>query len=181
MKHIMVLAVAILSLVVAVPITQADATNSTRNAAVSIKTTAKTSVIAKKTEAPAVVAPTPEPTPAPTPEPTPVPTPKPAPQPTRSYNATGQCTAYASLFAQYAWDSQTAMAICQAESGGNPNAVSPTDDYGLMQINHGLEIYGDKIYDPAFNISIAYSAKFANSGWRPWSVYNSGAYLRYMK
>ncbi len=94
--------------------------------------------------------------------------------------AGGNCESYRPLFAKYDWNVNTAMAIMQAESGCRPTAVSPTDDHGLMQINHGVEIYGQQIYDPAFNIAIAYSEKYEKGGWRHWSVYNSGAYLRYL-
>lgn len=125
---------------------------------------------------------TPPATPAPAPQPAPTPAPSPVvstPPPTVS-NAANPCSAYDNLFRQYAWDISVAEAICMAESRGNPNAVSPTDDHGLMQINHGLAIYGTAIYDPAFNIKIAFTAKYASSGWYPWTTFTSGSYLRYL-
>lgn len=94
--------------------------------------------------------------------------------------AGGNCESYRPLFEQYGWNVNTAMAIMQAESGCRPTAISPTDDHGLMQINHGVEIYGQGIYDPATNIRIAYTEKYLKGGWRHWSVYNSGAYLKYL-
>lgn len=87
---------------------------------------------------------------------------------------------YRALIAQYNWPVDTALAIMQAESGGNPNAVSPTNDYGLMQIHDGLQTYGPQIFDPAFNIAIAYNVKYRSRGFRPWSVYTSGKYLSYL-
>ena len=89
------------------------------------------------------------------------------------------CSSYAPTFSQYGWNVSVAMAICQAESSGNPNAVSTTDDYGLMQIHDGLALYGSKIFDPYFNISIAY-IKYQTQGWEAWSTYNSGAYAEYL-
>jgi len=90
------------------------------------------------------------------------------------------CASYAPLFEQYSWNVHTAVAICQAESQGNPNAISPTNDYGLMQINNGLALYGTAIYDPAFNIKIAYTVKYLNSGWLPWTTFTSQRYLKYL-
>jgi hypothetical protein len=94
-------------------------------------------------------------------------------------NYASGCSTYASDFEQYSWDSSIAMAICMAESGGNPDAVSPTNDYGLMQIHDGLDIYGTQIYDPSFNISIAYQ-KYVDQGWHAWTTYTTGAFERYM-
>lgn len=90
------------------------------------------------------------------------------------------CKSYAGLVGKYKWDTRIALAIMQAESGCNPNASSPTNDHGLMQINQGLGIYGKKIYDPAFNVKVAYETKYLRGGWGHWTVYNTGAYLRYM-
>lgn len=67
-----------------------------------------------------------------------------------------------------------------AESGGSAISKSRTNDHGLFQINKGYTWYGDKIYDPEFNISVAYNFYFKKRGWQPWSAYKSGAYLRYL-
>lgn len=96
------------------------------------------------------------------------------------------CQQYLPLVQQYNWDTSVAMAIMQAESSDSKgacdaNAVSATDDYGLFQINHGLEIYGTKIYDPSFNVSIAYNIKYLGNKWYPWTTYTSGVYLRYLR
>jgi soluble lytic murein transglycosylase-like protein len=62
----------------------------------------------------------------------------------------------------------TALSIMACESGGNPNAVSHTNDHGLFQINGGLQAYGEKIYNPEFNIKLAYTNYYATRGWQPW-------------
>jgi len=40
------------------------------------------------------------------------------------------------LVEKYDWPVNTALKIMSCESGGNPNALSRTNDRGLMQINH---------------------------------------------
>lgn len=99
-------------------------------------------------------------------------------QPAESY-ANG-CSTYDSLFRQYAWDARVAEAICVAESGGNPYAVSNprlnydgVSDYGLMQI------HGEEILNPSANIARAHQ-KYVIQGWHAWSTYTSGAYLRFL-
>jgi soluble lytic murein transglycosylase-like protein len=86
---------------------------------------------------------------------------------------TGNCRAYDALFHRYDWNVSLAEAICQAESGGNPGAVSPTHDYGLMQL-HNLAVF-----DPAQNIAMAY-VKYQTQGWSAWTTYNTGAYRRFL-
>ena len=70
------------------------------------------------------------------------------------------------------WDCKTAMAVAYAESGMNPDAKSPTNDHGVMQLN------GKKIYDVQQNIDEAYEM-YKRRGWQPWAAYNSGAYKKY--
>lgn len=93
------------------------------------------------------------------------------------------CSTYDSLFRQYAWDVTVAEAICQAESGGNPYALSQTADRGLMQINavHADMVNFDLsvLYNPTENIAVAYKL-YSADGWSPWSTYLSGAYVRYL-
>jgi len=91
----------------------------------------------------------------------------------------GSCGQYDILFRQYAWNVQTAEAICQAESSGVASKASDPglnydgiSDYGLMQL-HGVDIL-----DPAQNISYAYYHKYLTQGWNAWSSYKSGTYLR---
>lgn len=93
---------------------------------------------------------------------------------------TNSCESYRGLVSQYNWNTETALAIMRAESSCNPSAASHTNDHGLMQINQGLAIYGRAIYDPAFNVKVAYEQKYLKGGWRHWTVYKTGAYLRYL-
>lgn len=72
-----------------------------------------------------------------------------------------------SIVAKYPWPVDQAMLTMSRESGGNPRAISKTDDHGLFQIHHGLANYGQAIYDPETNVRIAYNMYKAR-GWRPW-------------
>ncbi len=71
-------------------------------------------------------------------------------------------------------DAFMAAEIAMAESGGNPNAVSPTDDFGLWQINgsHGALA----TLDPLGNARAAVSISGDGSDWGPWTTFTSGAY-----
>lgn len=90
----------------------------------------------------------------------------------------------------YNWNTQTAYAICMAESGGKAsidNAGVNRDgsvDYGLMQINsvHADMVGGnlESLRDPATNIKIAYSLSKGGTDWTPWSTYNNGAYKKWL-
>lgn len=78
------------------------------------------------------------------------------------------CESYRPLVQKY-FGSATpaAMIVMTKESGCNPNAVSPTNDHGLFQLN------GQPVYDPESNIRIAY-AKYVsprrgtNPNWSAW-------------
>lgn len=80
----------------------------------------------------------------------------------------GGCESYRPIIQRY-FGSATpaAMIVMQKESGCNPNAVSPTNDHGLFQLN------GQPVYDPEANIRIAY-AKYVsprrgtNPNWSAW-------------
>ena len=64
-----------------------------------------------------------------------------------------------------------AAAIALAESGGNPGAVSPTQDYGLWQI-HDVPAATDPL------ISAQDAVAISNNGtnWKPWcTAYSDGA------
>lgn len=93
------------------------------------------------------------------------------------------CERYKSVFEQYQWNVHTALAICQAESGGNVYALSPTRDRGLMQINsvHADKVDYDlnKLYNPYTNIRVAYTV-YLSQGWHGWSTYNNRSYLAYL-
>lgn len=68
-----------------------------------------------------------------------------------------------------------AAEIATAESGGNPNAISPTDDYGLWQINasHGSMAS----LNPTINAQSAVAISDDGTNWTPWTTYTSGAYI----
>lgn len=103
--------------------------------------------------------------------------------PTSRVASSGNCEAYRGLVSQYAWNVDVAMAIMHAESGCNPTASSPTCDHGLMQINcvHSAQVGGNLalLNDPATNVRVAF-AVYSGAGWRAWTTYTSGAYLRFM-
>lgn len=71
------------------------------------------------------------------------------------------------------WDCKTAVAVAMAESGLNPDAKSPTNDHGVMQLN------GKKIYNAQQNIDEAYEM-YKRRGWQPWAAYNNGRYKKYL-
>jgi hypothetical protein len=68
-----------------------------------------------------------------------------------------------------------AAEIAMAESGGNPNAISPTDDFGLWQINgsHGSLA----TLNPLQNAKSAVILSGDGTNWGPWTTYHSGAYI----
>lgn len=89
-------------------------------------------------------------------------------------------------------DLQVAVAICLAESGGDPTAYNPEvqagtpqgeGSYGLWQIYSKVHPEFDvaSLLDPAYNAAAAY-AVYSNAGYnfRPWSTFKSGAYLAHM-
>lgn len=107
-------------------------------------------------------------------------------QPVKAVEPTPQlqgCEQYRPLVEQYDWDSRIALAIMQAESSCRPDALSPTADRGLMQINsvHIAKVNGDlnALYDPATNIRIGYSV-YLSQGWKAWTVFNTGRYLAFL-
>jgi hypothetical protein len=80
-------------------------------------------------------------------------------------------------------DVAIAVAVCLAESGGNPLAThinsNGSTDYGLWQINSVHQFPVSQLLDPAGNANAAYWVQ-RDSGWKAWSTYNSGAYQKYM-
>lgn len=87
--------------------------------------------------------------------------------------ATG-CEKYRSIIAQYSWNVDVAIAVCNAESSGNANTSNMNDyhsfahcrgSFGLFQINcsHGI------VHDPVKNIAIA-AKMYDARGWQPWSA-----------
>ena len=87
-------------------------------------------------------------------------------------------------------DSNIAAAIALAESSGHRLAVgdkslAPTNGpaIGLWQINSAkhTDYTPDELYDPATNAAEAFAIySSAGNSFRPWTTYNSGAYMQYM-
>ena len=72
------------------------------------------------------------------------------------------------------WQYATVVAcsVALAESGGSPDAVSPSDDYGLWQINEihfaHFGVNADTVLDPAINARIAVSISGQGHNWAAW-------------
>jgi LysM repeat protein len=67
-----------------------------------------------------------------------------------------------------------AAEIARAESGGNPNAISPTDDFGLWQINGSNGSLATlNAYE---NARSAIILSHNGTNWDPWTTYHIGAY-----
>jgi LysM repeat protein len=64
--------------------------------------------------------------------------------------------------------------IAMAESGGNPNAISPTDDFGLWQINASNGALAT--LNPLQNAKSAIQLSNNGTNWGPWTTFTSGAY-----
>lgn len=68
-----------------------------------------------------------------------------------------------------------AAEIAMAESGGNQDAVSPTDDLGYWQIN--VAAHGSMAtFDPLGNARAAVSISSDGTDWSPWTTFQTGAY-----
>ena len=91
------------------------------------------------------------------------------------------CGGWEGLVAEFFPDEVgTACRVLVCESQGNPNAVSPTDDHGLMQLNRPSwqrrfqEVTGvpffDGVYDPVLNLRFAAWLRNA-AGWNQWACY----------
>lgn len=92
-------------------------------------------------------------------------------------SGTQSCSSLESLWEQAggaASQAVTAASIAMAESGGNPNAISPTDDYGLWQINasHGSMAS----LNPLTNARSAVAISNDGTNWGPWTTFTSGIY-----
>ncbi len=71
-------------------------------------------------------------------------------------------------------DAFMAAEIAMAESGGNPNAISPTDDYGLWQINASNGSLAT--LDPYENAKSAIALSDDGANWGAWTTYTAGMY-----
>ena len=88
-------------------------------------------------------------------------------------------------YATNAWASLMA-AIAEAESGGNPQAVNPTDNngtqtsWGLWQISNGTHSQVSSSWaDPTENARLAIQ-KLDSQGLDAWGTYTSGAYRGFL-
>jgi LysM repeat protein len=71
-------------------------------------------------------------------------------------------------------DAMMAAEIAMAESGGNPNAISPTDDFGLWQINASNGALAT--LNPFENARSAVIMSDDGANWNAWTTYHSGAF-----
>lgn len=80
------------------------------------------------------------------------------------------------------WDITVMTAIAGAESGWDTAAISPTHDYGLMQININAwpELFQSYRWDDASQNAQMGHHVWVQQGYRAWTTYTSGAYLKYM-
>jgi soluble lytic murein transglycosylase-like protein len=96
------------------------------------------------------------------------------------------CEQYRSLVSKYDWDVNTMLAIMRAESGCNPQSANMADghsgctgSYSLLQIACIHYQDGQDKFDPETNIAVAYGV-WQRGGYNPWTVYQTGAYLKYL-
>lgn len=78
-------------------------------------------------------------------------------------------------------DATIAVAVALAESSGNTNAYNGAfGTYGLWQIYKKVhpDIWQSNWTDPNVNARMGYQV-WRQQGWKAWSTYTSGAYLRY--
>lgn len=79
-------------------------------------------------------------------------------------------------------DLDVAAAIALAESGGRPEAISRTNDYGLWQINvpSWPQFSKTELLTPAGNARAMAVVRRSGRGWDHWTTYRTGAYRRHM-
>lgn len=97
----------------------------------------------------------------------------------------GRCEEFREIVEKYPWNSKIMLAIARAESNCNPrsdNSGLNTDgsyDYGLFQINSVHDHSRSILANPAKNTEIAFKI-WQSQGYRAWSAYNNGSYLKFM-
>lgn len=79
-------------------------------------------------------------------------------------------------------NARMALAICMAESGCRPRAVSPTGDYGVFQVNHRWhpQYTIQQLFDYKINTQAAYLISSGGRNWNPWSTYRNRSYLKFL-
>jgi LysM repeat protein len=90
---------------------------------------------------------------------------------------TYSCSALENLWEQAGGSPSHALMaaeIARAESSGNPNAISPTDDFGLWQINGSNGSLAT--LNPYENARSAIVLSHDGADWDPWTTYHIGAY-----
>lgn len=110
----------------------------------------------------------------------------PSPRPViASSPVAGRCEEFRETVEKYPWNSKVMLAIARAESNCNPRSdnsglnTDGTYDYGLFQIN---SVHGHSrsiLANPAKNTEIAFKI-WQSQGYRAWSAYNNGSYLKFM-
>ena len=92
------------------------------------------------------------------------------------------------MICSYGWDCKTAVAVFKAESGLRCDAVGDGHlkfgeygaSYGIAQIRY---LKGrptpNKLVDCKFNLDYAFGM-YKTQGWKPWSAYTNGAYLKHL-
>lgn len=99
------------------------------------------------------------------------------------YIGASQTKQYALAVGGQGWDITVMTAISGAESGWNTTARSPTDDWGLFQIN---KYYWGYLFNNYYwangldNTRMAWIV-FQQQGYRAWSTYNNGDYRQYLQ
>lgn len=102
-----------------------------------------------------------------------------------SSQVAGRCEEFREIVEKYPWNSKVMLAIMRAESGCNPRSDNTglnrdgSNDKGLFQINsiHGFS--DAERLDPIQNIKIAFRI-WQSQGYRAWSAYSNGSYLKFM-
>ena len=96
-----------------------------------------------------------------------------------SFGSTLGCAALMTIWKEAGGSSAeafTAAEIAMAESGGRQYAVSPTDDYGLWQINMAAHGPTQATFNEMGNARAAIAISDDGNNWTPWTTYMSGAY-----
>lgn len=75
-----------------------------------------------------------------------------------------------------------AWAILMRESGGRPDAISSTGDYGVFQLNraaHGNQPWWDteRLLTWQYNMAVVYEMTDGGRTWYPWDINGKGEWL----